>query len=438
MFNILDKLNSKLPKPKKGKKAALPVDATEPAVTAPPAVIKKPVEVITAPVRKSTVELEMEEAPIDNNRKKKPSLIGTIIMVVIGFLVLIFGMIVGGIITGGMTAMGITSLNINPFLLLLIVIFIIIIGMIVGGVLVLAIFKWKAPEAYFYLMLRMAKQVLVRIHYFNGREAHIRGTVTHKGILIEANGRPMCINPGVLGEGDNSYANGVEIIDVAANNLMAVGLVKTLGVFTVEEYYHDPRHHFDVLTRYEDSIVMFLYSVPDGELDEHCSLWVSVDPSAISWPEMVAANIVVDPQGAEESDDAFKIRYLTAYKDQFAPKTDEDQPAFKLRMKPLFENARYRRINNEVMRLKNEILRLKDETRGKVLTSRVFTYHAAMKAMDPRLSIEAYDRLEQIKEAEKPNQKPGTPDWVKGVAIIVAIGMMVLLICAGIYLVVKK
>jgi hypothetical protein len=200
----------------------------------------------------------------------------------------------------------------------------------------------------------------------------------------------------------------------------------------VEEYFRDPKNGYDDLISYDDSIIMYLYQLPESELAENCSHWVSVDPSKITWAEIVQENLVLDPKKSDETDEQFRERYVAAYNEQIAPRETEDEAAYQARIKPMFDRIKQRKINEESARLKNGIIRLKRETERRILTSRVFTYHAAAKALDVRLAIEAYDRLEAIITAEKPNQKPGIPDWVKAIGLLLALGLMVLMVLAGI------
>jgi hypothetical protein len=409
---------------------------------------KKPVEEkgrtgILAVVEKAADKKPDDKKPlivnniVDQEKQKYKKLINSVLIFLafISFTVLSF--LIGNIVNGGLLVAGITLVEISPIVLLVIFLLALGVGGFVFSLMAIAVWRWKSPESFFFLMLRLTGAILVRIHYFNGREVWLRGRIGAEGITIEANGKVVCIDPKQLGDGDNSYCYGIEIIDVAANNMIAVGIIKTLGIFTVEEWYHDPNNKYVVLPYYDDAIVMTLYGLPESDLAEHCSLWVNYDASTITWDDMVRYNLFIEPRKPEESDEVFTARCQTSYDAIFAPKQDETEEAFRARMQPYFNKVKDIQLNDEVDKLKKEIQRLKAETRGRILTSKVFTYHAAMKALDPRLHYEAYGRLNDIKEAEKEPKKPGTPDWVKAVGVLIGIGIAGLAICAGIYLVIK-
>jgi hypothetical protein len=136
----------------------------------------------------------------------------------------------------------------------------------------------------------------------------------------------------------------------------------------------------------------------------------------------------------QDAELAYNQKCQDAFNDLYGKKQDETEAGYMERLKPFFNEAYYRIVNMECERLKQEILRLKNETKGLLLTSRVFTYHAAQTAMDVRLSNEAYQKLKTIKETEKPPQ--GAPGWFKwGVLLLiiaVGLGVMVYLIMQGV------
>lgn len=338
------------------------------------------------------------------------------------FCSLLFGAIIGSSILGGGLHGERNAINLNPFLLVVILVVAVLIGAVLGALVELGIWRWRVPEAFLFWKVRHGANILHRHVGTQGREIWRPGRLDPDGQYVEVQmGNmwvPVSVNPGIVGGNKTSYCGGMMIVDNVTNNIMPLSTLDEVSLYQLQEYYRDPLNGYKHLKYYKPGVVTYLYNLPPADLDQHCALHISVDPSIIDLPYLVKSGYIVPGEGEKIEDALKRLGKDTATKIVNAAYTDM--------------------CVAEKDNLKGDIIRLKEETRDWYIQDGAFLRYACADALDPRLASDAAETIKRIEmnKQNRPQPKPEFPMWIKAAIVFLActagIGIMVYMILMGV------
>lgn len=234
-------------------------------------------------------------------------------------------------------------------------------GLVAGSVLALGGFLWKVPEARFYAMTRLFKNIIVRVHYANDIEQWYRGKLGPEGLIIEdRKGNMLAINPDKLNRGKSSFAKGFNYVDVGSNSLWPVGQREGLLVNVIDDYIDNPDNGCVFLKSREQMERHTLLHANKTDLPNKIQPMLNVDPATITiTPE--------DTQGKKPEE-----------------------------VNTLLMNLYHKLVFEETQKVMHEIEKVKTALEGRAVFDQPFSWSNACFAINSQLQPENVKKLDMI------------------------------------------
>ncbi len=266
------------------------------------------------------------------------------------------------------------------------------------GLIPLALVMIKVPEARFYTMVRLFKDVIVRVHYADEVERCYRAKPDRTGIILAdkgGKGKKLCLDARLFSRRKCSTSRGLDILDVGSNTIWPIGQREGVQIAIIEEYVENPENNCPFLKSRELLERHTLLQAKASELPGKIIPMLNIDP----------ASITVD--ATNKKPEQIEKEMLEAFN---------------------------KKLETEISKVENEIDRVHAALEGRAVFTQPFSWADACFAANTQLQADNVQKLDNIlKDLAHDEDKLDAERWKRIYIGMFVFGLVVVAIIAAAY-----